>query len=93
MADDRKWIGEGDSGGELERGHRGHRWTAKQITSLVIVVILVVFVLQNAHKADVTLFVTTVTFPMWFILGGTIVVAFAAGWLFAGRRRDHDRRD
>jgi uncharacterized integral membrane protein len=92
VADDRKWIGEGDSGGELERRHR---WTAKQITSLVILAVLVVFVLQNAHTADVTLFVTTFSFPMWFVLGGTVIVSFLAGWLFAGRRRsrhdDHDR--
>jgi uncharacterized integral membrane protein len=88
MADDRKWIGEGDSGGEIERHHR---WTGRQITAIAILVVLVVFVLQNAHSASLTLFVTTISFPLWLILAATAFLGFSAGWLFGRGRRS--RRD
>ncbi len=93
MADERKWIGES---GEIEPStsraiDRSSRWTAKRVASLTLVVILVVLVLQNTSTASLHLLLFTVSFPLWLLLGGMVVVSFLAGWLFGSHRRG--RRD
>ena len=93
MADDRKWIGES---GEIEPStsraiDRPSRWTAKRVASMALVVVLVVLVLQNTSTTHLTLLLFQVSFPLWLLLGGMVVVSFLAGWLFGSRRRG--RRD
>ena len=83
MADDRDWIGE-DGKRQVEPRHR---FTAKQITGGILVLVVVVLVLQNAHDAHVTLLIEDFSAPMWLVLGSISFVAFMAGWLFGGHRR------
>ena len=88
MADEPRWIGEG---GEIEKssGAIDHqsRWTPKRVASLALVVVLVVLVLQNTSTASLHLLLFTVSFPLWLLLGGMVVVSFLAGWLFGSHRR------
>jgi uncharacterized integral membrane protein len=87
MADEPRWAGESKdlekAGGSLEPKSR---WTAKRVVSLSLVAILVVLVLQNTGNADVHLLLFTVSYPLWLVLGGMVVVSFLAGWLFGGHR-------
>jgi uncharacterized integral membrane protein len=91
VADERRWIGES---GEIEHVPGGvdhkSRWTAKRVASLTLVVILVILVLQNTSTASLHLLLFTVSFPLWLLLGGMVVVSFLAGWLFGSRRRSRD---
>ncbi len=88
MADERKWIGEG---GDIEKSSGAvepkSRWTAKRVASLTLVVVLVILVLQNTSTASLHLLLFTVSFPLWLLLGGMVVVSFLAGWLFGSHRR------
>jgi len=91
VADERRWVGEG---GEIEKVPHGvdrpSRWTAKRIVSVGLIVVLVVLVLQNTSTASLHLLLFTVSFPLWLLLGGMVVVSFLAGWLFGGHRRRRD---
>jgi uncharacterized integral membrane protein len=88
MADERRWVGEH---GEVEKvaGDVDHpsRWTTKRVVSLALVAVLVVLILQNTSNANLHLLLFTVSYPLWLVLGGMVVVSFLAGWLFGHRRR------
>ena len=96
MADEPKWVGEGRdrSGRDVERYgndvERRTRWTPKRVVSLGLVVVLIVLVLQNTSTASLHLLLFTVSFPLWLLLGGMVVVSFLAGWLFGSHRRRRD---
>jgi uncharacterized integral membrane protein len=66
-------------------------FSAKQIIGAVLVVVMVVLVLQNSSNANVHLLLFTASYPMWLVLGGAMVVAFLAGWLFGANRRKRNR--
>lgn len=56
--------------------------------ALVIVIVALVFVLQNRHDASIYLFNATVTAPLWTTLLVTLVVGIVIGLLVRGRHRN-----
>jgi putative membrane protein len=62
---------------------------AKGIVFVILVIIMVLFVLQNTQVVDVQLLVWKVTMSRALMLLGTFVLGMVAGWLvgrFRGRR-------
>ncbi|WP_166996790.1 hypothetical protein [Paramicrobacterium fandaimingii] len=59
--------------------------------ALVLVVLVIVFMAQNSHDANLTILWMTVRWPLWLAIGIVLVLSFAAGYLFRGRR-DKRRR-
>jgi uncharacterized integral membrane protein len=83
-SDDR---GNDGSGGWVERREGP---SMKLIVAGVIVVLLVVFLLQNAETAKIRFLFLDGTYPLWLLLVVGAALGFAAGWLVAaarGRRR------
>ena len=81
--------GRGDDGssGWVERREGP---SAKLIVAGVIVVLLVVFLLQNADTAKIRFLFLDGTYPLWLLLVVGATLGFVAGWLVAaarGRRR------
>lgn len=83
--DDRRW-----KSGESDTGDTGFHPSAKQIGGAILAFVLVVFVLQNTDSTSITLLVFDVTFPLWLVLAGTILLSIGIGYLLGsrGRRRD-----
>ncbi len=83
-SDDR---GDDGSGGWVERREGP---STKLIVAGVIVVLLVVFVLQNADTAKIRFLFLDGAYPLWLLLVVGAALGFVAGWLVAaarGRRR------
>ncbi|PFG30375.1 DUF1049 domain-containing protein [Paramicrobacterium agarici] len=59
--------------------------------ALVLLVLVVIFMVQNSHDANLTILWVTVRWPLWLAIGIVLVLSFAAGFLFRGRR-DKRRR-
>lgn len=55
--------------------------------AVVIVVVVLVFILQNRHDIAIYLFNATVTAPQWTVLLVTLVLGVIAGLLVRRRRR------
>jgi len=82
---------------ELEPVRRGgvpepRGFTPRQIVGGALVAVVVVLVLQNTNSANVHLLLFTASAPMWLVLGGIMLMSFAAGWLVGGHRARR-RRD
>jgi uncharacterized integral membrane protein len=74
-----------------EPDRRGWRETregpsGKLIVAGVLVVLLLLFVLQNTDEADVDFLFFSGSYPLWVMALVVAVLAFAAGWL-VGRTR------
>ena len=78
--DDRRWNA-GDS--QVERD--GFHPSGKQIGAGVILLVLVIFVLQNTDSTSITLLVFDVTFPLWLVLAGTILLSLGVGYVLGSR--------
>ena len=79
--------GNDGSGGWVERREGP---STKLIVAGVIVVLLVVFLLQNAETAKIRFLFLDGTYPLWLLLVVGAMLGFVAGWLVAaarGRRR------
>ena len=79
--------GSGDPGGWVERREGP---SMKLIVAGVIVVLLFVFLLQNAETAKIRFLFLDGTYPLWLLLVVGAALGFVAGWLVAaarGRRR------
>lgn len=63
------------------------RITLREWLGLVLVVVAVVFVLQNQRTVWVELFWLDVRAPLWLTLLVVLVVGWLAGALMGGRRR------
>jgi uncharacterized integral membrane protein len=61
--------------------------TPKRVAGLVIVVLAVVFVVQNTRKTRVRFIVPVVDTWVWLALVVALVLGFALGALFTHRRR------
>ena len=62
---------------------------AKGIVFVILVIIMILFVLQNTQVVDVQLLVWKVTMSRALMLLGTFVLGMVAGWLvgrFRGKR-------
>ena len=85
--DDEDGRGSGGSGGWVERREGP---SVKLIVAGVIVLLLVVFLLQNAETTKIRFLFLDGTYPLWSLLIVGAALGFAAGWLVAaarGRRR------
>lgn len=59
--------------------------------SILLVVLALVFVLQNRHEVQIDLLATTVSTPMWVALVAMLVVGLAAGTFRIRRAGRRDR--
>ena len=76
-----------DAGGWVERREGP---SVKLIVAGVIVLLLVVFLLQNAETTKIRFLFLDGTYPLWSLLLVGAALGFAAGWLVSaarGRRR------
>jgi len=82
MADDRRW-----KSGDERDDRSGVRVSGKQIGTGIVVLLLVVFVLQNTDTTSITLLVFDISFPLWLVLTGTIVLSVGVGYALGSRGR------
>ncbi|RMI05039.1 LapA family protein [Cellulomonas triticagri] len=59
--------------------------------SVLLVVLALVFVVQNRHEVRINLLATTVTTPLWVALTAMLVVGLAAGTFRIRRASRRDR--
>ena len=57
---------------------------AKKIIVLVLVVLLMVFIIQNTQVVEVKLLFWKVSMSRALMLLGTLVIGFVSGWLIKG---------
>jgi uncharacterized integral membrane protein len=83
MADDvRRW-----NAGTNDDAHDGSGVSGKQIGVGLVVVALVVFVLQNTQTTTITMLLFDVSFPLWLVLAGTILLSVGVGYFIGSRGR------
>jgi uncharacterized integral membrane protein len=87
MADDRRWDA-GQSGGDPA----GFRPSGRMIGTGIVVLALVIFVLQNTNTTSITLFIFRVSFPLWLVLAGTIVLSVGVGYALGSRGRSKRKK-
>lgn len=63
------------------------RIPAKWIAALVALAIAITFIVQNRQWVDITLFVTSVSAPLWAALACVLALGVACGYLIAHRKR------
>jgi uncharacterized integral membrane protein len=67
--------------------------SSKLIAAIVIAVVLLVFVLQNGARTQLSFLFLDGYFPLWTLIVVGAALGFAAGWLVsAARRRRRVRR-
>jgi uncharacterized integral membrane protein len=81
MADDVQRRGDG----------RGKGVDPRLIGGLVILVLLVVFVLQNRESTPLTFLFFDFSAPLWVMLAGTVVLSLLVGYI-AGHRAARAKR-
>jgi uncharacterized integral membrane protein len=92
MADDRRW--ETGSAHPDRRGEdEGFRLSGRQIGAGIVALLLVVFVLQNTDTTSVTLLVFDVSFPLWLVLAGTILLSLGVGYVLGSRGRSRRKKE
>lgn len=81
MAEDRRWN-PGTS-----RDDERYRPSGKVIGAGIAGLVLLVFVLQNTQTTTITMLLFDVSFPLWLVLAGTIVISAAIGYVLGSRSR------
>jgi len=74
------------AGGARPEPKEPFRPSGRQIVGTIIALLLLVFIITNTDDAEVTLFVTTVTLPLWLVLAGTALLGVVVG-IGLGTRR------
>jgi putative membrane protein len=69
---------------DRERGRGG--WTGGRIVAVVLVVVAVIFFVQNRESVRVDWLFLNVTMPLWLTLAIVFVLGGVVGWLM-GRRK------
>ncbi|SEB81354.1 Protein of unknown function [Paramicrobacterium humi] len=69
------------------------RWLASiNWIALVLVILVIVFMVQNAQETSVAILWVTVRWPLWLAMAIVFVLSFAAGYLARGRRFKRQRK-
>ena len=74
------------AGGARPEPKEPFRPSGRQIVGAIIAVLLLVFIVTNTDDAEVTLFVTTVTLPLWLVLAVTALLGVVVGIGLGARR-------
>jgi uncharacterized integral membrane protein len=61
-------------------------FTPRQVAGLVILVLAVVFILQNRHRTVIRFIVPEATAPLWLALSVSAFLGFLVGGLLISRR-------
>jgi uncharacterized integral membrane protein len=64
-------------------GDSGWKPTARQVGFTLLIAIIVLFAVFNLDKARIDFLVDSVRIPLIFVIAGTGLLAFLAGYLFA----------
>ncbi|WP_432875275.1 lipopolysaccharide assembly protein LapA domain-containing protein [Kribbella sp. CA-245084] len=65
---------------------RGWRPSLKQIAAAVVMVLALVFALQNQDETNITLFFWNIRSPLWLCMLILLILGVGAGWLVQKRR-------
>jgi uncharacterized integral membrane protein len=65
---------------------KGRDVRMRTIGIAVLAVLAIWFIAVNTDSVEITLWVTTVTLPLWLVLTGTIAVGAVIGYFVARRR-------
>ena len=91
MADDRRWE-TGQAHKDRDGEKDGFRPSGKQVGAGIVALALIVFVLQNTDTTSVTLFVFDLSFPLWLVLAGTILLSGGVGYVMGSRGRSRRKK-
>lgn len=67
---------------------RSYPFSPRQTVGLVLLVVAVIFILENRRSTTIRFLIPNVTAPLWVALLGSVLVGIVAGALLA---RDRDR--
>ena len=91
-------MGRDDGGGNHGGDHGGNEWverregpSARFIVLGIVVVLIVLFVLQNTDEVKLDFLFLDGVFPLWTMLLVMAVLGFVGGW-YVGRIRGAERR-
>lgn len=65
---------------------RRHKVTPRQVIAGVLIVLAVIFIVENREPVEIRLIVPVTSMPLWAALTGLFVVGCVVGWLVARRR-------
>lgn len=68
--------------------NRRYPFSPRQTIGLVLLVLAVIFILENRRSTTIRFLIPNVTAPLWVALLGSVLVGIVAGALLA---RDRDR--
>jgi uncharacterized integral membrane protein len=60
--------------------------TVRRVIAAVLIVLAIVFIVENREKVDIRLIVPLLSLPLWTALTGMFVIGGIAGWLLSRRR-------
>jgi uncharacterized integral membrane protein len=66
---------------------KGSRWTSRWVIGAALLVLAVVFILENRQIVSIRLLIPVVMMPQWAALTLTLVLGLVIGLLVARRRR------
>jgi uncharacterized integral membrane protein len=84
-------IRRADDIGKRQKGEP-RNLSGRQIGMIILVAVILLFAVLNLQKVSVDFGVTSVTMPLVFVIAGTGLLGFGAGYLVKGRRvkREHE---
>jgi len=67
-------------------GDRANIITARRIVAGVLIVLAIIFIVENREQVNIRLIVPLLSLPLWTALTGMFVIGGIAGWLLSRRR-------
>lgn len=69
--------------------NKGSGLDARQITVIVLIVLALIFILENSKHVDVRFLAPSASVPVWVALLVAVTIGVVIGW-FAARRKPKD---